>query len=108
MDSVDNKSIRESGRDFLRFGRSNSQFIGTALVIISGIWYLSGTFSKLRSDLSAQEKIMNTRIEAAEEKIKIARLEAIKECNDKFLIYGYAAEYQKYQHKALGKNVDDK
>lgn len=115
MDSVDNKSIRESGRDFLRFGRSNSQFIGTALVIISGIWYLSGTFSKLRSDLSAQdkiisaqEKIMNTRIEAAEEKIKTARLEAIKECNDKFLIYGYAAEYQKYQHKALGKNDDDK
>lgn len=85
MDSVDYKSIRESGRDFLRFGRSNSQFIGTAIVIISGIWYLSGIFSKLKSDLSAQEKIilaqekiMNTQV-VAQEKIMKTRIEAAEE-----------------------------
>lgn len=100
------KSIRESSKDFLRFGRSNAQFISTIFIAITSIWYLSKTYSKLRSDVSAQEKIMKAQIEAAEAKIKTARAEAIQECNDKFLMYGYAAEYQKYQQKALGQHSD--
>lgn len=31
-----------------------------------------------------------------------ARAEAILETNEKFLMYGYAEEYKRYQEKALG------
>lgn len=95
------KSFRESSKDFLRFHGGlkgpGLLFIGTIFQAITSIWYLSKTYSELRSDVSAQEKIMKAQIEAAEAKIKTARAEAIQECNDKFLMYGYAAEYQKYQ-----------
>jgi len=46
---------------------------------------------------------MKAQIEAAEAKIKTARASAIQECNDKFLMYGYTAEYQQ---KTLGQHDD--
>ncbi len=36
---------------------------------------------------------------------KRIRAEAIQQCSDKFLLYGYAAKYQAYQQRTLAENA---
>ena len=40
--------------------------------------------------------------EVVEEKVKVAKADGAKETADRFLMFGYAAEYEKYQKKVEG------
>ena len=48
-----------------------------------------------------EEKLKADR-EVVEEKVKAAKAEGAKETADRFLMFGYAAEYEKYQEKVKG------
>ena len=73
-----------------------------ASIVLSGAWYLGTMFTQIR----AQEKVIAAQEKTLEAKIAQARAEAIQQTNDKFFMYGYAAEYQAFQNKALGKKIE--
>ena len=97
----------------LQTGKSYAQLIATSTVaagiLLSGAWYLGTTFTQIRAQdtqIHAQEKVIAAQEKTLEAKIAQARAEAIQQTNDKFLMYGYAAEYQVFQNKALGKKIE--
>ena len=51
-----------------------------------------------------KERIEKTR-EVAEVKIKGARAKATEQCTDKFLMYGFAAEYEARRHNTQGRKA---
>ncbi len=64
------------------------------------------------AELQTQHKLFEAQHKVFEAKIGRTRAETIQECNEKFLMYGYAEEYHKFQRKALGdkapQNVEEK
>jgi hypothetical protein len=96
-----------SSTRFMEFGRNNAQFAGVGIVVlgvlISGVSYVG----QIKNELNTQQKVFETKIaadkETLEAKIAAARSDAIKETSDKFLMYGYAAEYQRLQDKTQPK-----
>jgi hypothetical protein len=60
---------------------------------------LSAQKELLESRVAAQKEVQDAQKESLESRVAQARAESIKECNEKFLIYGCAAEYQKLQQK---------
>jgi len=49
--------------------------------------------------------VFEARIEAARAEAKDKKAQAIQQCNEKFLAYGYAAEYKALQQKTLGERA---
>ena len=94
-------SLRASGRRFMSWGRSNAQLLGVGFVLGGAIYYVGGAIRELQT----QRELYETKLEKQEEKVARARAEAFQQCNEKFLLYGYAAEYQAFQQKALGKKI---
>ena len=47
----------------------------------------------------------NAKIKVAEANTKTARAEAVEQCTDKFLMYGFAAEYEAWRHKTQGRKA---
>ena len=53
-------------------------------------------------DREVVEKLMAKDREVVEEKVKAAKAAGAKETADRFLVYGYAAEYDKFREKVKG------
>ena len=95
--------MRQSATAFMEAGGKHAHFLthllGVSAASVAGTSYVRGI----------QEEVVHlkTEIERSKEearlRINAARAEAIKETSDKFLMYGYAAEYRAFQEKALGK-----
>ena len=89
----------------MRFGRTNAQFLTVSLGLLglfgSAIWSVGGLVHEVRQ----QREIYDTKTAAVDDRIAAARAEAIQQCNEKFLTYGYAAEYKKLREKTLGHSV---
>ncbi len=59
----------------------------------------------LQKDINSQRAVFEARIEAARAEAKEQKAQAIQQCNEKFLAYGYAAEYKALQQKTLGERA---
>lgn len=94
-------SLTASSKRFARWGRSNAQFVGVVLAAAGSIYYVG---NKVR-ELQAQREQLEIKLQAVQPQIQAARAEAIQQCNDKFLMYGYAAEYQAFQKKTFGEKA---
>lgn len=93
---------------FMRWGQRNAQFLGVILASAGTIYFLGSRVQKLqdqRDHFETKLQGIQPQIQAARAETKTARAEAIQQCNDKFLMYGYAAEYQALQKKALGEKA---
>ena len=86
---------------FMDWGRANAQFLAVALAFVGLISYVGGKVQQLQD----QREILEARLEAARAEAKQQKAEAIQQCNEKFLLYGYAAEYKALQQRTLGKRA---
>ena len=80
---------------YLLFGVTAAVVAGA----VAGACYVRGLQDKV---VFLEAEIQWSRDEAGD-RIERARAEAIQQTSDKFLMYGYAAEYKAFQEKALGK-----
>ena len=85
----------------MRWGRDNAQLLGVGLAILGSTLYAGGKIQQLQDqrqllqkDIDSQREVLQARIEAARAEAKEQKAQAIQQCNDKFLTYGYAAEYK--------------
>lgn len=120
-------SLKTSAQAFLRWGGQHAQFLGIIGVIIGGL-VLGGTkiqhwreearntrielgakFEVLEKDTEVRTSMLEKEIEVlpntTDARISQARAEASKEAADRFLLFGYAEQYAKYQNQALGGKV---
>lgn len=92
----------------MHWGRNNAQFLAVALagfVAIAGpIYFVGGKMQQLQDQRELLEKSIKDQREVFDAKLEAARAQAIQQCNEKFLTYGYAAEYKALQQRA---NVTD-
>ena len=101
----------------MRWGRNNAQFLAVGLAsfiaLVGPVYYLGGKIQQLQDQRELLEKGIHyqrellekgihDQRELLEKEVQLARAEAIQMCNEKFLMYGYAAEYQALQQKTLG------
>ena len=82
-------SVEASGRRFMRWGRSNAQFVAVGFVFVGAIYYVGAKVRKLQSDrdlfkLLSSRANFDADIKAAranfDADIKAARAEAIQQC----------------------------
>jgi hypothetical protein len=106
MEGPVEQGFRQSARTFLSSGGKHAQFIVVVLTLVA--FGTGGAFalgSRLRS-LEAEAELRRTQVEAMKETLRAevgrARAEAIQETSEKFLMYGYAEEYAKFQKKNPG------
>lgn len=66
---------------------------------------MGAKFQQLQDQRKLLEKGINDQREVCAARIEAARAEAIQQCNEKFLMYGYAAEYKALQHRTLGERA---
>ncbi len=59
----------------------------------------------LEKGINDQREVFEARLEAARAEAKEQKAEAIQQCNEKFLMYGYAAEYKALQQRTLGERA---
>lgn len=87
------------------WGRSNAQLLAVGLagfVATAGpIYYVGGKLQQLQD----QREIFEARLEAARAEAKQQKAEAIQQCHEKFLRYGYANEYMALQQRTLGERA---
>ena len=92
----------------MHWGRENAQFLAVGLAFVGSISYVGGKYQQLQD----QRELLEAKLEAARAEAKQQKAEAIQQCNEKFLHYGYAAEYKAFQQKTLGerapKNISEK
>ncbi|KAL0041112.1 hypothetical protein WJX77_005441 [Trebouxia sp. C0004] len=69
------------------------------------ISYVGGKYQQLQDQRELLEKGINDQREIFEAKLEAARASAIQQCNEKFLQYGYAAEYKALQQRTLGERA---
>jgi hypothetical protein len=127
MEGPVEQGFRQSARTFLSSGGKHAQFIGVVLVAFGGAFALGSRIKSLeaaasaeaelrrtsleaqaelrRTSLEAQAELRRTQVEALKETLQAevgrARAEAIQETSEKFLMYGYAEEYAKFQKETL-------
>jgi hypothetical protein len=105
MEGPVEQGFRQSARTFLSSGRKQAQFIGVVLVAFGGAFALGSRLKSLEAAASAEAELRRTQVEALKETLQAqvgrARAEAIQETSEKFLMYGYAEEYAKFQKKTL-------
>ena len=94
--------LKRSAQAFLRWGGQHAQFLGVIGVITGGL-VLGGTkIQHWRDEARTTRRELEAKIEVLEGRISLARAEASKETAERFLLFGYADEYARYQQKALG------
>lgn len=122
--------LRTSVSKAAGWGRENAQLLGVLAGITAGLFWL-GTFvseykvmklklsnveelmvkdrelMKLKvsntEKLMAKDRELTTKDrEVVEEKVKAAKAAGAKETADRFLVFGYAAEYDKFREKVKG------
>ena len=98
-------AFRVSRSRFMEWGRDNAQFLAVGLAFVGSILYTGGKYQQLHDQRELLEKGINDQREIFEAKIEAARAEAIQQCNEKFLLYGYAAEYKALQQRTLGERA---
>ena len=96
----------------MQWGRDNAQLLGVGLAIVGAISYVGGKYQQLQDqrhlleqDIKTQREVFEARIEAARAEAKEQKADAIQKCNEKFLTYGYAAEYKAFRERALGEQA---
>ncbi len=94
-------ALEASRNKFARWGRSNAQFLAVGLAFLGSISYLAGKFQQLQD----QREVYEAKLQAARAEATQQKAEAIQQCNEKFLMYGYAAEYKAFQQKTLGERA---
>ena len=98
-------AFQVSRSQFMQWGQRNAQFLAVGLagfVAIAGpIYFVGGKIQQLQD----QREVFEARIEAVRAEAKEQKAEAIQQCNEKFLAYGYAAEYKALQQKTLGERA---
>ncbi|DBA85890.1 TPA: hypothetical protein ACH3X1_005435 [Trebouxia sp. C0004] len=94
------------------WGRENAQFLAVGLAFVGSISYVGGKYQQLQDQRELLEKgiidqreVFEARIEAARAEAKQQKAEAIQQCNEKFLLYVYAAEYKALQQRTLGQRA---
>lgn len=90
-----------SSSRFMHWGRENAQFLAVGLAFVASISYVGGRYQQLQD----QREVFEARIEAARAEAKQQKAEAIQQCNEKFLLYGYADEYRALQQMTLGERA---
>ncbi|DBB00525.1 TPA: hypothetical protein ACH3X3_002224 [Trebouxia sp. C0006] len=105
-------AFQVSRSQFMQWGHRNAQFLGVGLAILGSTLYAGGKFQQLQDqrlllqkDINSQRAVFEARIEAARAEAKEQKAQAIQQCNEKFLAYGYAAEYKALQQKTLGERA---
>lgn len=105
-------AFQVSRSQFMQWGHKNAQFLGVGLAILGSTLYAGGKFQQLQDqrkllqkDIDSQREIFDSQREVLEARIEAARAQAIQQCNEKFLTYGYAAEYKALQQKTLGERA---
>ena len=119
--------LRTSVSKAAGWGRENAQLLGVLAGITAGLFWLGTYVQKLSNveelmkqklstveELMAKdrelmkvkvsdiEKLMAKDREVVEEKVKAAKAAGAKETADRFLLFGYAAEYDKFREKVKG------
>ena len=96
----------------MHWGRENAQFLAVGLVSLGSILYAGGKYQQLQDQrellekgINDQREVFEARIEAARAEAKQHKAEAIQQCNEKFLLYGYANEYKALQQRTLGERA---
>ena len=59
----------------------------------------------LRAQVEKEAATRQAQVETANARVAQARAEAIQTTSDRFLLYGYAEEFKRYQNKALGEKA---
>ena len=59
-------------------------------------------YKVIKQKISGIEKLMAKDREVVEEKVKAAKAAGAKEMADRILVFGYAAEYEKFQKEVNG------
>ena len=109
-------ALQASRSRFMHWGRENAQFLAVGLAFVGSILYAGGKYQQLQhqrellelgihDQRELLEKGINDQREIFEAKLEAARAQAIQQCNEKFLLYGYAAEYKAFQQKTLGERA---
>lgn len=99
-------ALQVSRSRFMHWGRNNAQFLAVALagfVAIAGpIYFVGGKIQQLQDQRELLEKSIKDQREVFDAKLEAARAQ---KCNEKFLTYGYAAEYKALQQRTLGERA---
>ena len=112
-------ALQASRSRFMHWGRENAQFLAVGLAFVGSILYAGGRYQQLQDQRELLEKGINDQRQIFKAKLEAARAlaiqqkaEAIQQCNEKFLLYGYANEYKALQQRTLGepapKDINEK
>lgn len=125
--------LKSSVQTFFRVGGQHAQLLGVLTVFVGAV-YLAGSRIKglsdeadkirvemakevgilraqhdtLRAQLDKEAETRRAELDAANARVAQARAEAIQLTSDRFLKFGYAEEYEKYQRQALGDKAPPK
>ena len=120
LNGAGSSQLRTSVSKAAGWGRENAQLLGVLAGITAGLFWLGTYVSEIKSvnkvleqKVSNVEKLMakdrevvEEKVKAArevvEEKVKAAKAAGAKETADRFLLFGYAAEYDKFWEKVKG------
>ena len=109
LNGAGSSQLRTSVSKAAGWGRENAQLLGVLAGITAGLFWLGTYVSEIKSvnkvleqKVSNFEKLMAKDREVVEEKVKAAKADGAKEMADRFLVYGYAAEYDKFREKIKG------
>ena len=117
-------SIKGSAQAFMRAGQQHAQFLGVTMIVAGAIFYAGGRYNHwaeeaqticlekdrevkvLQARMDKEVEVHKAQIGRARAEAIRARAEAIQETSDKFLKYGYAEEYKRFQGKTSGAKPD--
>jgi hypothetical protein len=78
--------------------------LGASILTSRTISDLQSQSSKLQTELNRVEAVAKAENKAAEAQIRAARAEAIADTSNKFLMYGFAEEYNKFREKTISRS----
>ena len=123
LNGAGSSQLRTSVSKAAGWGRENAQLLGVLAGITAGLFWLGTYVSEykvMKQKLSNVEELMKVKVsniekliakdrelttkdrEVVEEKVKAAKAAGAKETADRFLVFGYAAEYDKFREKVKG------
>ena len=75
--------------------KDNAQAIGVLLAGMGSVFYLGGSYVVMAKNVQLSEERQKTELEKAKKEIEKAK----RETAERFLMYGYAEEFKRYQKK---------
>ena len=115
--------MKTSAQKFSRWGGQHAQFLGVLGVVAGGFIFIGSKTNHwaeeakkirtvmakevetLRAQVEKEAATRQAQVETANARVAQARAEAIQTTSDRFLLYGYAEEFKRYQNKALGEKA---